>query len=201
MHKESDAPLTERELEIKTLKLAQVGHKDWTHTKANVDTSSQARRSHTQGIVFPITPECETDLKELVSGNVQVVVMVRAFDILNFRRSKKTQSQVLEKALSTNSSHFLSTFRPRLPVLVSCDINQRWLTNMARFLRKLINSLLLPLSTCIFCQRKDEILERQSIGRGSCGARLGCVLESKGFFFIVDLDRLNLTMRQRLSFP
>ncbi|KAJ3285027.1 Twinfilin-1 [Borealophlyctis nickersoniae] len=65
VHKDAEAPLTERELELQSLKRAESG----------ADISTTSRRSHAQGVAFPISSSATESLEKLKSGSINVVVL------------------------------------------------------------------------------------------------------------------------------
>jgi hypothetical protein len=85
-HKDAAAPLTEREVEMKSIKLAQVGfHLKYfgrrknlilIYTQSQVDTSTASRRSHTQGISFGIQDEAEAAIKSVADGSNEALTLV-----------------------------------------------------------------------------------------------------------------------------
>ncbi|KAI8823616.1 uncharacterized protein EV422DRAFT_611920 [Fimicolochytrium jonesii] len=65
LHKDAEAPLTEREIEMQAVKAAEYS--------AEIGTTT--RRSHAQGVSFAFADEARKSLSDLASGSVNIVVL------------------------------------------------------------------------------------------------------------------------------
>ncbi|KAJ3146994.1 Twinfilin-1 [Geranomyces michiganensis] len=65
IHKEADAPLTERELEMQNMKIAE----------STADIGSSSRVAHTRRIDCPLTDEATAALEQLKSGSLKAVAL------------------------------------------------------------------------------------------------------------------------------
>ena len=95
--KEAEAPLTEREIEMRKIKLAQ----------ASVDTSIASRQSHTQGISFTLSNESQERLAVFVKDEQYYFgVFELVKDILEFHYHSQKELNEIQALLPASSPSF-----------------------------------------------------------------------------------------------
>ncbi|KAJ3040808.1 Toll-like receptor 9 [Rhizophlyctis rosea] len=99
VHKSAEAPLTEREQELQTVKLAESG----------ADIAISSRRAHAQGVNFPISPAATAALQKLKDASDLTVILTidTAKERIELDKAEATSIQSLKTVVPADVPRFV----------------------------------------------------------------------------------------------